>query len=275
MTAPPDAPSPAFAAPLSHAALEPLASASPLLLLFDIDGTLAPIAPRPQDAAVPDAARRALASLAALPDVRVGLVTGRSADDGARLVSVPGLWVIGNHGVETVDPDGTRHIDPAALAFAEPLARAADALAPLVAATPGTLLEDKRWSLSLHYRLAPAAEPRLRTAAEHVARVEKLRLGEGSAVLEVRIPVEVDKGTAVLTLARRLGAAAPGAAVLFAGDDRTDEDAFRRLAPLPGAVTIRVGAPEVATHARWRVDAPAAVHALLESLLALRAGRTV
>jgi trehalose 6-phosphate phosphatase len=273
VSAPPHAPTPALAAPLAGDALEPLASASPLLLLFDIDGTLAPIASRPQDAVVPDAARRSLSRLAALPGVRVGLVTGRSADDGARLVSVPGLWVIGNHGVETVDPDGTRHVDPAALAFAEPLARAADALAPLVAATPGTMLEDKRWSLSLHYRLAPAAEPRLRRAAEHVAKTEGLRLGEGSAVLEVRIPAEVDKGTAVVTLARRMGAAAPGSAVLFAGDDRTDEDAFRRLAQLPGAVTVRVGAPEVATHARWRVDAPADVHALLESLLTLRAVR--
>ena len=273
MSAQPAGSSPALAAPLADDVLAPLASASPLLLLFDIDGTLAPIAARPQDAAVPEAARRALARLAALPGVRVGLVTGRSADDGARLVNVPGLWVIGNHGVETVDPDGTRHVDPAALAFAEPLARAADALAPLVAATPGTLLEDKRWSLSLHYRLAPTAEQRLRTAAEHVAGREGLQLGEGSAVLELRIPAEVDKGTAVVALARRLGAAGPGSAVLFAGDDRTDEDAFRRLAPLPGAVTIRVGAPEAATHARWRVNAPADVHALLERLLALRAVR--
>ena len=273
MSVSPDAPVQAPAAPLVDDALAPLASASPLLLLFDIDGTLAPIAPRPQDAAVPEPARRALARLAALPGVRVGLVTGRSADDGARMVRVPGLWVIGNHGVETVDPDGTRHIDPAALEYAEPLARAADALAPLVAATPGTLLEDKRWSLSLHYRLAPAAESRLRQAAEHVASREGLRLGEGRAVLELRIPAEVDKGTAVVTLARRLGAGAPGSAVLFAGDDRTDEDAFRRLAALPGAVTVRVGAPDVATHARRRVDAPADVHALLETLLALRAER--
>jgi trehalose 6-phosphate phosphatase len=273
VSAPSDAPTEALAAPLGDAALAPLATASPLLLLFDIDGTLAPIAPRPQDAAVPDTARRALARLAALAGVRVGLVTGRSADDGARLVHVPGLWVIGNHGVETVDPDGTRHIDPAALEFAEPLARAADALAPLVAATPGTLLEDKRWSLSLHYRLAPAAGPRLRAAADHVAGREGLRVGEGRAVLELRIPAEVDKGTAVVTLARRLGAGVPGSAVLFAGDDRTDEDAFRRLAALPNAVTVRVGAPEVATHARWRVDAPADVHAVLETLLALRVGQ--
>ena len=268
-----DAPSQARAALLTDDVLAALAGATPLLLLFDIDGTLAPIAPRPQDAAVPEPARAALARLAALPDVRVGLVTGRSADDGARLVDVPGLWVIGNHGVETVDPDGTRYIDPAAVAFAEPLARAADALAPLVAATPGTLLEDKRWSISLHYRLAPAAEPRLRSAAEHVVGREGLRLGEGRAVLEVRIPAEVDKGTAVVSLARRLGAGVPGSAVLFAGDDRTDEDAFRRLGVFSNVVTVRVGSPEVATHARWRVDAPADVHALLQTLLASRTER--
>jgi trehalose 6-phosphate phosphatase len=259
------------AAPLGDAALAPLASARPLLLLFDVDGTLAPIAPRPQDAAVPDAARRALARLAALPDVSVALVTGRSADDGARLVGVPGLWVIGNHGAETVDPDGTRHTDPAARAHAPSLARAADALAPLVAAVPGALLEDKRFSLSVHYRLAPDAEPALREAATHVAVEQGLRLAEGKAVLELRIPAEVDKGTAAVALARRLGGTGDGAAVLFAGDDRTDEDAFRRLAgAFPRPVTIRVGAAEVETHAAWRVEAPADVHALLDRLVALR-----
>lgn len=262
----------ALAATFGDHALERVAAASPLLALFDIDGTLAPLAPRPQDAAVPEPARRALVRLAKSRGVYVGLVTGRAADDGARIVGLPGLWVIGNHGVETCDPDGTRHIAPAALPFAERLARAVDQLAAPVAATPGAILEDKTWSLSVHWRLAaPERVPALADAVHAVAAREGLRVGEGKMIHELKIDAEVDKGTAALALAGRLGALGPDGLVLFVGDDRTDEDAFRRLRGASAhALTIRVGAAEQETHAAWRVDAPADVHALLDRLLALR-----
>ncbi|GLC27081.1 trehalose-phosphatase [Roseisolibacter agri] len=266
------APTAALAAAFGEHALQRVAAASPLLALFDIDGTLAPLAPRPQDARVPEDARRALARLAAAPGVYVGLVTGRGADDGARLVGLPGLWVVGNHGVETVDPDGTRHIAPEVLPFAERVARAADALAGPVAAVPGALLEDKTWSLSVHWRLAdPASVPALAAAVHAAAAQEGLRVHEGKMIHEVKIDAEVDKGTASLALARRLGALGPEGLVLFIGDDRTDEDAFRRLRGASAhALTIRVGTAEQETHAAWRVDAPTDVHALLDRLLALR-----
>lgn len=263
---------PGTADALDDGALARVATAAPLLALFDIDGTLAPIALRPQDAAVPDDARQALARLAACPGVHVGLVTGRAADDGARMVRLPGLWVIGNHGIETCDPDGTRHVAPAATAFAEPLGSAADQLAGVVAAVPGALLEDKRWSLTVHWRqAAPSAVPTLAAAVHEVAGRLGLRVGEGKAVFELKIDAEVDKGTAALALAQRLGALGPRGAVLYVGDDRTDEDAFRHLrAASPHAVTIRVGSAEQPTHAAWRVESPPDVHLLLDRLIALR-----
>jgi len=84
---------------------------SPLVLLLDVDGTLAPIAPRPEDAEVPAATRRVLEALVARPGVHVVVVSGRSAADARRLVGVPGTWTIGNHGIETIVPDGTISID--------------------------------------------------------------------------------------------------------------------------------------------------------------------
>jgi trehalose 6-phosphate phosphatase len=258
---------------LDEQALAPLATAAPLVALFDIDGTLAPIAPRPELAAVPERTRRALAALTARPGVHVGAVTGRAVADGARMLQLPGLWIVGNHGVESCDPDGARHLDPAAVAAAEPLARAAAALAGPVAAVPGALLEDKRWGLTVHTRLAPPdAVPALEATVRAVAAREGLRVGEGKQVLELRIPADVDKGTAAVALARRLGVAPGSGAVLFVGDDVTDEDGFRRLraSGLP-AVTVRVAANPVATDAEWQLGSTDAVAALLERLAALRA----
>lgn len=259
---------------LTDAAIDRLGDAAPLLALFDIDGTLAPLAPRPEDAAVPESVRHALTRLVAAPDVCVGVVTGRAAADGARMVRVPGLWVVGNHGVETCDPDGTQHLAPAMRQFGEPLARAAEALTEPVAATPGAILENKRWSLTVHWRQAdPAAVPTLSAAVHAVAQREGLRVGEGKMVFELKGAADVDKGTASVALAERLGALRPRGGVLYVGDDRTDEDAFRRLrAAADRAVTIRVGSADQPTHAEWRVDAPADVHALLERLVDLRAG---
>lgn len=258
---------------LDLATLDAATGGVPLLALLDVDGTLAPIAPRPEDAAVPAATREALERLARAPDVHVALVTGRAPADGARLVGVPGLWVVGNHGAETVDPDGRCQVAAEVVPWAEPLARAAGALRAAAQAVPGARLEDKRWSLSLHHRLvAPDAVPALEHAAQQVAREAGLRFGRGKAVFELKAPVTVDKGTAALTLVRRLGADAAGASILVIGDDVTDEDTFRRVgAAHPHALTVRVGPAHEATAARYTVPDVAAAGALVARLAERRA----
>ena len=87
-------------------------------------------------------------------------------------------------------------------------------------------------------------------------------------MIEIRPPVSVDKGTAVVALARRLGALTPGASLLFAGDDVTDEDAFRALRSTGvGAITIQVARDGgVSSSAEYRVDDPVAMSALLAEL---------
>src|ERR1051326_1369447 len=88
-----------------------LASRTPLVVLLDVDGTLAPIAPTPAEARVPDETRRAVAALVALAGVHVALVTGRIATEGLDMLAVDGLWAIGNHGAERRTPDGIEEID--------------------------------------------------------------------------------------------------------------------------------------------------------------------
>jgi trehalose-phosphatase len=252
--------------PLGDAVASRLAG-RPLILMLDVDGTLAPIAPRPEAAIVPLETRRIVAALAARSDVHVALVSGRAAADARRMVGVSNLWVVGNHGAETVGPDGEVSVDPQVAPYRVAVAQASRKLSSLVAPVPGVLVEDKTWTLSIHHRLAdPAVVPRLKVTVDGVAAGLGLRVTEGKQVIEVRPPVHVNKGTAVLNLARQLGAFDEEAGVFFAGDDATDEDAFRLLrAHLPNAVTVRVGESGT-TAAEFTVPDTVAVRRLLESL---------
>ena len=256
--------------PATWAELRDRLGGSPRIVLLDVDGTLAPIAPRPQDAVVPPATRRVIASLASRPGVHVGLVSGRAAADARRLVAVARIWVIGNHGLETLGPDGEIDINPEAEAHQAAVARASRRIAASIAQVGGVQLEDKVWTLSVHYRRADqGVVPRLRASLEGVAQAHGLRLTEGKEVFELRPPVDHDKGTAVVRLARRLGGLAAGSSTVFIGDDRTDEDAFRALREHGNpAVTIRVADREAETAAEFRLAGPDAVREFLEQLSA-------
>lgn len=262
-------------------------SGKPLVVMLDVDGTLAPIAPRPEQAAVPAETRRVVAALAALGDVRVALVSGRAAADARRMVGATNVWVIGNHGFEVISPQGGELEQAELEPWRQAVARAARRIATLVEPVPGVILEDKGWTLSVHYRLADGnVVPRLVESVERVAEPLGLRVTRGKMVVEVRPDVRVDKGTAVLRLATELGAIPArerdaleddrggmpdderGSAV-FVGDDRTDEDAFRALRSRSRrVVTVRVThGEEVATAAEFSVEDPAAVRSFLEWLL--------
>ena len=246
---------------------------TPALVLLDVDGTLAPIAPRPEDARVPAATMAAVAALVATPGTRVALVSGRAASDALRMVPVPGLWAVGNHGFETVDADGAVTIDPQVTPWLGAIRAAADALTAFAAQVPGARLEDKRLTLSFHYRLAaPESEHALRERCVAEAARHGLVFFEGKKIFELRPPVRVDKGTASVALAARLGALSPQASVLFAGDDVTDEDASRALRMASaGAVTVRVGVvPETGTDAEFSVPTLEEMRGLLEWLVAVR-----
>ena len=139
----------------------------------------------------------------------------------------------------------------------------------MLAEVPGALVEDKRWGVSAHYRLADErAVPLVERVVRETAAREGLRVTTGKKVLELRAPVDVNKGTAALALLERLNARDGDAGIAFIGDDVTDEDAFRRLrSEVPRALTVRVGPPDVETAAGIVVDDPAAVRALLELLV--------
>jgi trehalose-phosphatase len=244
--------------------------------MLDIDGTVAPLAQRPEDAIVPDATRQTILDLQASPGVHLAFVTGRPAESGRQLVQIHGAWVIGNHGIEAIDPSGRRTVDPAADVYRGEIAAAVAELTHLVDSIPGVLVENKVWTMSVHYRLAdPAIEPRVRQTMNDVAHKHGLRLIRGKKIFELRPPIHVHKGTAVIELSRRLTGPGFGGSLFYAGDDRTDEDAFRSLrSSAPHAVTVRVGPAAddqtAATAAEFTVPNEDALRSLLEWLLTVR-----
>jgi trehalose 6-phosphate phosphatase len=205
-------------------------------VLLDVDGTLAPIAARPELAAVPEATRAELRRLVGRYDL-VAAVSGRAGDDAARLVDVPGIEVVGNHGLE---------LDPRAEELAGALVDFRESV--------GLPVEDKRLSLSYHFR--EAADPAAARAAlgEVARRAEEAGLVPrwGRMVLEIRPPVDTDKGVAVRTLLARSGATR----ALYAGDDTTDLDAFAGLrdAGLEHAVCVAVASDEGPAELREAAD---------------------
>ena len=246
---------------------------TPLIVMLDVDGTLAPIAMRPTDAAVPSDTRRAVSALAAANGIVIVLVSGRAAADARRIVGVANVWIVGNHGYEVIGPDGETLIDPQVMAYQPVIAQAGRRIQPRLADVPGVIFEDKGWTLTIHYRLAdPALVPKVRAVLEETTTSLGLRLTEGKMVFEVRPPAQINKGTAVLTLGRNLGGLSGEGALVFIGDDLSDEDAFRALRSRSKApVTVRVSEEEIAqTAAEFRVRDPAEVREFLEWLPAAR-----
>jgi trehalose 6-phosphate phosphatase len=226
------------------ALLEPLrADPSRAAILTDVDGTLAPIAERAADAAVPAAAREALARLSERFGL-VGCVSGRQAEEARQLVGLEQIAYAGNHGLELLLPgeDAVRS-DPSLDGRERDAADFIDSLDDSALAATGLRREDKGAIQALHWRGAEdetEAEGRAHEIA-NAAGQAGLNPHWGRKVLELRPSGGGGKDVAVAAL---LAADELDRAV-YAGDDRTDLDAFRRLAGLRQAgelmAAVRVG----------------------------------
>ena len=194
-------------------------------LFLDVDGVLAPIVPRPDEAGVPDETREELRRLHARYAL-VACISGRAGDDARRIVGLPELTYVGNHGLE---------LEPGADAWAI-------RLHDFLSTVDWPELEDKGLTAALHYRSAldeGSAVATLDVVASR-ARTAGFVARYGRKVLEVLPPLDGNKGTAV----RRLVAEHRLRQALYAGDDTTDLDAFAALDGLPLAVRVAVSSAE-------------------------------
>jgi len=233
---------------------ERLARGRPAVFL-DYDGTLTPIVARPDLAVLDDGPRAVLAALArACPTV---IVSGRGREDVARLVALEELYYAGSHGFDIAGPPGSaiRHeVDPG---LAPAVAAAARELEARVGGIEGALVEDKRFSVAVHYRLVREEDgPRVEAAVDAVlSGAPRLRKAHGKKVFELRPAIDWDKGRALLFLIEALGLDSPDLVPVYIGDDVTDEDAFRAIAgrgagilvaetPRPTAAAYSVADPD-------------------------------
>ena len=219
-------------------------------LCLDVDGVLAPIVARPEDARAPEETRAELTRLAARYAL-VAAISGRTSDEARRIVGVPGLVYVGSHGLE-LSPDAERW---------------RVALQIFLAGVEWPV-ENKGLTASFHYRTAPGEAAAKARLDEVAARAEQagLRARFGRKVLEILPPIEADKGTAV----RQLLSERDLTRALYAGDDTTDLDGFAALDGLELGVRVAVasaeGPPELRERADVVVDDPRAFLELLRGL---------
>ncbi|GCF06497.1 trehalose-phosphatase [Dictyobacter arantiisoli] len=205
----------------------------PLGLVFDIDGTLSPIAPTPDEARLYPGTENYLRQASQF--ARVGILTGRAVEDGARLVNVENLTYIGTHGLEWCEGLPASHpvkLLPEAEPYIKPGQQLLDlAEQQLVPEIPNLIVQRKSIGGTLHYRLVPnpeqARELILSTLREPAHRLN-MRLDEGKRAVEILAPLTINKGIALRSFVERFGLRG----VIFAGDDRTDLNGILELAHL-------------------------------------------
>ena len=215
-------------------------------LVMDFDGVLSPITADPAGSQLLDGTSEVLAALAERLGL-VALLSGRPVSFLAERVSVPGVLLLGSYGTEQLI-DGHHEVRPETRAWQPQVHAARDQLSDRLAGRPGLHVEDKDWSVAVHWRQAPDREDAgalVADVAGAVAEETGLRLEPGKFVLELRPPGDETKGTAL----HRLAAGSSCTTFAYAGDDRGDLPAFAAVAELDGFPLIVHGA-EIADEVR-------------------------
>jgi trehalose 6-phosphate phosphatase len=245
-------------------------------VLLDVDGTLAPIVDNAAEASVPEATRQLLIAISR----RYGLlacVSGRRASDARAMVSIGPIAYVGSHGAELLNAGWTEAVlDPELRSWLPKVAEFRDELDPTDLQRRRIRVEDKGAILAFHWRGA-RDELAAREAIDHLAELAEqagLEVHWGRKVMEARPPVAIDKGHGVATL---LHGHSGIETVLYAGDDSTDLDAFRKLRELQEEGTIAQavlvgvrsddGPAEIEEQADLVVDGPTGMQSVLAALI--------
>jgi len=246
-----------------------------LFIFLDFDGTLAPIADTPAKAAMPEGTRRMLRSLSKKSSCKIAVISGRALEDiKSKFPGLSSIIYSGNHGLEIEGPK-IKFSPLVSRGYKMALKAIKNILQKKLYSVKGVILEDKRISLSLHYRLVDDQQvPLVKTIFhETVIRYHagaRIRIKEGKKVLEIRPPLEWDKGKVVLWLLSRQKFAKYGREVLpiYIGDDLTDEDAFKALKR--SGITIFVGSPAKSSDAKYYLEDTGEVARALKNILEIQ-----
>jgi trehalose 6-phosphate phosphatase len=249
-------------------------AAQHILLLADYDGTLAKIVGRPEDAVLSAGARQKLLALVGKSGISAGVISGRSINELNSLVNIKGIYYSGNHGLEIEGP-GLRFVHPAAVPARALMQKLAAELAAALENVSGIIIQDKGYSVSVHYRLNPDKEDIVTGAVKRITAqyLEKgvIRVYPMKKVWEIRPPIDWDKGKAVLFIGQKIreNFKITKLLTIYLGDDTTDEDAFRMIGP-PDGWSIFVSGEKTSSLAGYYLNSVAEVEEFLGRLIELK-----
>jgi trehalose-phosphatase len=243
-----------------------------IYLFLDYDGTLAPIADTPRGAVTPGRIKKLLLRLSEMPDCAVAIVSGRKLSDLERRIRLKNIVYAGNHGFEIKGPK-IKFESPVPARYRRSLEEIKAGLRRQLSAIKGAVVEDKGFSLGVHYRLAAGKDiPAVKNIFYAATLIHEVRniitVKTGKMALEIRPSMPWDKGRVVLwLLGRQLFAMRNRKKKIlpvYIGDDTTDEDAFESLKGR--GMTIFVGKPKK-TKARFYLKDTEEVAEFLEGIL--------
>jgi trehalose 6-phosphate phosphatase len=244
-----------------------------LMLLFDFDGTLAPIVSRPEKACLPQETLDLLKVLSQKISCQIAIVSGRELSDVKHKIGIESLVYVGNHGLEIEGP-GIQHTVTISDTYLQTLQIVKTELQATIGGYKGAFVEDKGLTLSVHFRLVELEKIiELRNKARAVllpySMKDMIKVRSGKMVFEIRPPVLWDKGKATLWLIDKWRAMFEddSAISLYCGDDATDEDAFRILEGK--GITIVVGAHDDSA-AQYYLNTQGEVNNLLKNIIELK-----
>ena len=236
-----------------------------MVVFLDYDGTLTPIVERPELAILSEGMRRTLKALAGL--YTVGIISGRDRSDVERLVGLDSLFFAGSHGFDMAGPRGWEAHYEKGTEFLPALAQAETELREHLGSVRGALVERKKFSVAVHYRLV--GEQELDTVFAVVQLVlshqSNLRKTEGKKVYELQPRLDWNKGKALLWVLDALPVQKSQVMPLYLGDDLTDEDAFQSLTDI--GIGIVVDDSSRLTSAQYALKNPEEVECFLQLLI--------
>jgi len=234
------------------------------IFFLDYDGTLTPIVERPELAVISEKMRETVTSLS--KKFTTAIVSGRMREDVKNLAKIEGIVYGGSHGFD-IQGVGVSMIQPQAKETIPIVDKVTQGLKENVGKIEGVIIEEKKFSVAVHYRLAADAElAGIQEVVENTVKENpSLRLMHGKKVFEILPAIDWNKGKAVRWIMKTLNVNWEDCNIVYIGDDTTDEDAFREICSR--GVAILVSAQPKASSAHFSLEKPDDVEKLFERLL--------
>ncbi len=241
-----------------------LFSGRKIVFFLDYDGTLTPIVSRPELAVISKDMQDIIKELS--KKYTTAIVSGRMREDVEKLVGIPGLVYAGSHGFDIKGPQVSM-VEPQAEKTIPLVSKITERLKKELSTIEGVIIEEKKFSMAVHYRLASEKEVSgIKLLVQELIQENKsLRLMEGKKVFEILPAIDWNKGKAVRWIMQSINIKWDCSSVVYIGDDTTDEDAFRIVKSR--GTGILVSSVSKASAADFLLTSPKEVKKLFERII--------